>query len=89
VREGAAVRGEFLNEYRKLNLEDKKTFRRWLLINATIATTLLAGLIALSSFPRNQSGEANAQNPAMHTQAKLNSCRGHHEMSCPDVPARE
>ncbi len=65
------MRGEFINEYQKLNSEDQKAFRRWLWANAVVGGILLAGLIALTtSFPGNESG-ATAQNPTMHTQAKL------------------
>ena len=39
------MRGEIIQ---KLNLEDRKVFRRWLWVNAAIATILLAGLIALA-----------------------------------------
>jgi hypothetical protein len=63
------MRGEFINEYQKLNSEDQKTFRRWLWVNAVVGAILLAGLIALASFPGKES-EATAQNAAI-TQAKL------------------
>ena len=64
------MRGEFINEYQKLNSGDQKTFRRWLWVNAAVGVILLTGLIALASFPGKES-EATAQNAAMHTQAKL------------------
>jgi hypothetical protein len=64
------MRGEIINEYQKLNSEDQKTFRRWLSVNAVVGAILLAGLIALASFPGKET-EAAAQNAAMHTQAKL------------------
>ena len=65
------MRGEFINEYQKLNSEDQKTFRRWLWANTVVGAILLAGLIALAlKLPVDQSG-ATAQNAAMHTQAKL------------------
>jgi hypothetical protein len=64
------MRGEFLNEYQKLNSEDQKAFRRWLWVNAVVGAILLAGLIALASFPGKES-EATAHNPATHTLAKL------------------
>jgi len=68
--EEGSMRGAIINEYRKLNSEDQKEFGRWLWANTVVGAILLAGLIALASFPGNQS-EATAQNPAMHTQAKL------------------
>jgi hypothetical protein len=66
------MRGEFINEYQKLNSEDQKTFRRFLWVNVVVGAILLAGLIALASFPGKES-DATAQNAAMHThaQAKL------------------
>jgi hypothetical protein len=64
------MRGDIIYQYQKLNSEDQKTFRRWYWANAVVGAILLIGLIALASFPGNQS-EATAQNPAMHTQAQL------------------
>jgi hypothetical protein len=65
------MRGELIIEYRKLNSEDQKTFRRWLWANTVVGAVLLAGLIALASkFPGDESG-ATAQHVAMGTQAKL------------------
>ena len=64
------MRGEIIYEYRKLNSEDQKTFRRWLWANTVVGAILLAGLIALAlKLPGDQSG-ATAQH-ATHTQAKL------------------
>jgi hypothetical protein len=58
--------------YQKLNSEDQKTFRRWLLANTVVGAILLTGLIALAlaSKPGDESGAA-AQSATMHTQAKL------------------
>jgi hypothetical protein len=65
------MRGEFINEYQKLNSEDQKAFRRWLWANTVVGAILLTALIALvSKFPGDQSG-ATAQNATMPTQAKL------------------
>ena len=64
------MRGEFINEYQRLNSEDQKTFRRWLWANTVIGAILLAGLIALAlKLPGDQSG-ATAQH-AMRTQGNL------------------
>ena len=64
------MRGEFINEYQKLNSEDQKTFRRWLWANTVVGAILLAGLIALAlKLPGDLSG-ATAQH-ATRTQAKL------------------
>jgi hypothetical protein len=64
------MRGEFINEYQKLNSEDQKAFRRWLWANAVVGAILLTGLIALASkFPGDESG-ATAQH-ATRTQANL------------------
>jgi len=65
------MRGEMINEYRKLNSEDQKEFRRWLWANTVVGAILLAGLITLASkFPGDESG-ATAQNATMRMQAKL------------------
>ena len=63
------MRGEFINEYQKLNSEDRKVVRRWLWANAVVGAILLTGLIAVAL----QGGEsgATAQNATMHTQVKL------------------
>jgi hypothetical protein len=58
--------GEFINEYQKLDSEDKKTFRRWLWVNAAIATILLAGLIALAVNVPGDESEATAQHATIH-----------------------
>jgi len=64
------MRGEIIYEYRKLNSEDQKTFRRFLWANTVFGAILLAGLIALAlKLPGDQSG-ATAQH-AMRTQANL------------------
>ena len=63
------MRGEFINEYQKLNSEDQKAFRRWLWVNAVVGAILLTGLIALP-LQGDESG-AIAQNATMHTQATL------------------
>src|SRR5262245_24147985 len=67
---GGAMRGEIINEYKKLNSEEQKTFHRWLWANAVVGAILLTGLIALASMPRNES-EATAQNAARHAHTKL------------------
>ena len=65
------MRGEMINEYRKLNSEDQKEFRRWLRANTVVGAILLAGLITLASkLPGDESG-ATAQNATMRMQAKL------------------
>ena len=64
------MRGEFINEYQRLNSEDQKTFRRWLWANTVVGAILLAGLIALAlKLPGDLSG-ATAQH-ATRTQANL------------------
>jgi hypothetical protein len=40
---------ETINEYRKLNSEDQKEFRRWLWANTVVGAILLAGLITRGS----------------------------------------
>jgi hypothetical protein len=63
------MRGEFINEYQRLNSEDQKAFRRWLWANTVVGAILLTGLIAFA-LQGDESG-AVAQNATMHTQAKL------------------
>ena len=67
------MRGEFINEYQRLNSEDQKTFRRWLWANTVVGAILLAGLIALAlKLPGDQSG---ATQHATRTQANRSSER--------------
>jgi hypothetical protein len=64
------MRGEIINEYRKLNSEDQKAFQRFLWTNAVVGAILLAGLIVLASkFPGDEPG-ATAQSAAS-THARL------------------
>ena len=65
------MRGEFINEYHRLNSQDQKTFQRWLLANTVVGAILLTGLIALASKNPGAESGATAQNATMHTQAKL------------------
>jgi hypothetical protein len=65
------MRGEIIYEYRKLNSEDQKAFRRFLWANTVVGAILLTGLIVLASKnPGDESG-STAQNATTHTQAKL------------------
>jgi hypothetical protein len=64
------MRGEIIYEYRRLNSEDQKAFRRFLWANTVVGAILLTELIVLASFPGGESGDT-AQNSTMHTQAKL------------------
>jgi hypothetical protein len=64
------MRGEFINEYQRLNSEDQKTFCRWIWANTVVGAILLAGLIVLAlKLPGDQS-VATAQH-AVRTQANL------------------
>ena len=60
------MRGEIINEYRKLNSEDQKAFRRFLWANAAIGAILLAGLIALAVNVPGDKSEATAQHATIH-----------------------
>jgi hypothetical protein len=64
------MRGEFINEYRKLNSEDQKAFRRWLWTNTIVGAILLAGLIALTSKFTSDESVSIAQTPEINMQAK-------------------
>jgi hypothetical protein len=64
------MRGEFISEYQKLNPEDQKAFRRFFWVNAAIATTLLAGLIALAVNVPGEQSETSAQNSKTGTQTQ-------------------
>ena len=57
------MRGEIIQ---KLNLEDRKVFRRWLWVNAAIATILLAGLIALAVNVPGDKSETTDQHATIH-----------------------
>ena len=63
------MRGEIIYEYRRLNSEDQKAFRRFLWANTVVGAILLTGLIAVA-LQGDESG-ATAQNATIHTQAKL------------------
>jgi hypothetical protein len=65
------MRGEIIIEYRRLNSEDQKTFRRWLWANTVVGAILLTGLIALASKNPGAESGATAQNAATRVQAKL------------------
>jgi len=65
------MRGEIINEYRRLNSEDQKAFRRWLWTNTICGAILLTGLIALTSkFPGDEVTPAQTAH-AFNTQAKV------------------
>jgi len=64
------MRGEFINEYQKLNSEDQKAFRRWLWANAIFGAILLTGLIALALKGPGDQLAATDQHATMRTQAK-------------------
>jgi hypothetical protein len=75
------MRGEMINEYRKLNSDDQKEFRRWLWANTVVGAILLAGLIALGSKLPGDESAATDQNATVRMQAKL-------ALSTPNSPAR-
>jgi hypothetical protein len=58
------MRGEIIDEYRKLNSEDHKAFRRWLWTNMIVGAILVAGLIALTSKFTGDGAVSLAQAPA-------------------------
>jgi hypothetical protein len=60
------MRGEFINEYKKLNSEDQKTFRRWLWANTVVGALLLAGLIALALNVPGDKSETTDQHATIH-----------------------
>jgi len=65
------MRGEIINEYRKLNSEDQKVFRRWLWTNTIIGAILLAGLIALTSKFTSDESVSIAKTPEISMHAKV------------------
>jgi hypothetical protein len=65
------MRGEIINEYRKLNSEDQKAFRRFLWTNTVVGAILLAGLISLAVNVPGDKSEATAQNPTIVTHPQL------------------
>ena len=60
------MRGEIIYEYHKLNSEDQKAFRRWLLVNAVVGAILLAGLIALAVNVPDDKSETTDQHATIH-----------------------
>ena len=60
------MRGEIIYDYQKLNSEDKKAVRRFLWVNAAIATILLAGLIALAVSVPGDKSETTDQHATIH-----------------------
>ena len=60
------MRGEFINEYQKLNSEDQKVYRRWLWANAVVGAILLAGLIALAVNAPDDKLETTDQHATIH-----------------------
>jgi hypothetical protein len=60
------MRGEIINEYRKLNSEDQKAFRRFLWTNTVIGAILLAGLIVLAVNVPGDKSETTDQHATMH-----------------------
>jgi hypothetical protein len=60
------MRGEFINEYQKLDSEDQKVFRRWLWVNAVIGAILLAGLVALAVNVPDDKSEPTDQHATIH-----------------------
>jgi hypothetical protein len=63
------MQGGIGNEYRKLNSEDQKTFRRGLWANTVVVAILMAGLVALAlKVPGDESG-GTAQHATVRTQA--------------------
>ena len=65
------MRGEIIYEYRKLNSEDQKAFRRFLWANTVVGAILLTGLIVLASKNPGAESGSTAQIATTHTQAKL------------------
>jgi hypothetical protein len=60
------MRGDIFHEYQKLNSEDQKTLRRWLLANTVVGAILLAGLIALAVNVPGDKSETTDQHATIH-----------------------
>jgi len=54
---------KIINEYRRLNSEDQRAFRRWFWTNAVVGAILVAGLIALTSKSTGDGSVSIAQTP--------------------------
>jgi hypothetical protein len=65
------MRGEIIYEYRKLNSEDRKAFRRFLCTNTVVGAILLAGLIVLAVKVPGDKSENTALNPTAVTQPQV------------------
>jgi hypothetical protein len=60
---GIAMPDKIIDEYRKLNSEDQRAFRRWFWTNAVVGAILVAGLIALASKFSGDRSVSIAQTP--------------------------
>jgi hypothetical protein len=56
------MRGDIIDQYPRLNLEDQKAFSRWLWANTIVGAILLTGLIVLVSKFSSDQSVATAQN---------------------------
>ena len=65
------VRSEIVQEYRRLNTQDRNAFHRWLITNTVLGALALLGLIAVTSiYPVGDAGSATAGGPEMTVQAQ-------------------
>ena len=60
------IRSEIVQEYRRLNTQDRNAFHRWLITNTVVGALALLALIAVTSiFPGGDTGSVHAGNPEM------------------------
>jgi hypothetical protein len=60
-----------MQEYRRLNAQDRNAFHRWLITNTVLGALALSGLIAVTSiYPGGDAGSATAAGPDRTVQAQ-------------------
>jgi len=64
------TRGEIINEYRRMNSEDRMAFRRWLMVNTVVGALCVFTLIAVTSIFSGGSSVDTAQKDALHAHVK-------------------
>jgi len=59
-------RGNFAEDYRRLNAEDKSVFRTWLVANTVFGAAAIFALIVMASVGSGDSGTMTAQKTHQH-----------------------
>jgi hypothetical protein len=67
------IRSDIIQEYTRLNGQDRNAFHRWLITNTVVGALALLGLIAVTTiFPGGDAGTVAAEHPSagVHAQAR-------------------